>query len=120
VVAEAFTTGLCSEHFSVDGTLIESFASAKSFQPRTEEGSSDTGLSTSDSELSPPDGIGFKPSSPDVDFDGEKRTNETLWSRTDPEAKLYRKKIKEVFGWLKEVAEIGRSRLVGRWKLPQM
>ena len=33
VVAEAFTAGLCSEHFSVDGTLIESFASAKSFQP---------------------------------------------------------------------------------------
>ena len=34
VVAEALTQGLCSEHFSVDGTLIESLASAKSFQPK--------------------------------------------------------------------------------------
>ncbi len=37
VVAETLTRGLCSERFSVDGTLIESFASAKSFQPRDEE-----------------------------------------------------------------------------------
>jgi transposase len=37
VVAEAFTAGLCSEHFSVDGTLIESFASAKSFQPKSQK-----------------------------------------------------------------------------------
>ena len=34
VVADALTQGLCSEHFSVDGTLIESLASAKSFQPK--------------------------------------------------------------------------------------
>ena len=33
VVAEALAAGLCSDHFSVDGTLIESFASAKSFRP---------------------------------------------------------------------------------------
>src|SRR5687768_4475084 len=33
VVSEALTRDLCSEHFSVDGTLIESYASAKSFQP---------------------------------------------------------------------------------------
>jgi transposase len=98
VVAEAFTAGLCSEHFSVDGTLIESFASAKSFQPipaTPAEGTpSDNGLSPSDNGSStepPPDGNGFKPSNPDVDFHGQTRTNETHQSRTDPEAKLYRK-----------------------------
>jgi transposase len=82
VVAEAIAQDLCSEHFSVDGTLIESFASAKSFQPK------DT---ANDNESPPPDGNGFKPSNPDVDFHGQKRTNETHASRTDPEAKLYRK-----------------------------
>jgi transposase len=76
VVAEALTRGLCSEHFSVDGTLIESFASAKSFKPRDED-------------KSPRDGNGFKPSNPQIDFHGQKRTNETHCSRTDPEAKLY-------------------------------
>ena len=85
VVAEAFTAGLCSEHFSVDGTLIESFASAKSFRPIPAEGSPD------DNGSSPADGNGFKPSNPEVDFHGQKRTNETHQSRTDPEAKLYRK-----------------------------
>ena len=79
VVAEALTKGLCSEHFSVDGTLIESLASAKSFQPKE----------TADEK--PRDANGFKPSNPDVDFHGQKRTNETHASRTDPEAKLYRK-----------------------------
>ena len=79
VVHEAITAGLCSEHFSVDGTLIESFASAKSFQPKdTQPGESD-------------DGNGFKPRNAEVDFHGEKRSNETHESRTDPEAKLYRK-----------------------------
>ena len=91
VVAEAFTTGLCSEHFSVDGTLIESFASAKSFQPKPSDEPGDSDLSTSDTPPSPPDGNGFKPSNPDVDFHGQKRTNETHRSTTDPEAKLYRK-----------------------------
>lgn len=76
VVAEALTQNLCSEHFSVDGTLIESLASAKSFQPKDDE---------------PKDGNGFKPRNPEVDFHGQKRTNATHQSRTDPEAKLYRK-----------------------------
>ena len=98
VVAEAFTAGLCSEHFSVDGTLIESFASAKSFQPipatPPEESPDDSPLSPTDkgpSAASAPDGNGFKPSNPEVDFRGQKRTNATHRSRTDPEAKLYRK-----------------------------
>ncbi len=79
VVQEALAAGLCSEHFSVDGTLIESFASAKSFQPKEQKPHDST------------DANGFKPSNPDVDFHGQKRTNETHQSRTDPEAKLYRK-----------------------------
>jgi transposase len=82
VVAEALAKDLCSEHFSVDGTLIESFASAKSFQPKEK---------SDDKESPPPDSNGFKPSNPDVDFHGQKRTNDTHQSRTDPESKLYRK-----------------------------
>ena len=46
--------------------------------------------------------------------------NEMHRSRTDPEAKLYRKKIEGMFGWLKEVAGIVRSRLAGRWKMQQV
>lgn len=88
VVREALTAGLCSEHFSVDGTLIESWASAKSFQPKATtpppDGSSDSGVS-------PPDANGFQPRNVEVDFHGQKRTNETHQSRTDPEARRYRK-----------------------------
>jgi transposase len=95
VVAEAFTAGLCSEHFSVDGTLIESFASAKSFQPipaaPPDQPPGHKGPPPGDGGSSPADANGFKPSNPEVDFRGEKRTNETHRSRTDPEAKLYRK-----------------------------
>jgi hypothetical protein len=79
VVAEALTQGLCREHFSVDGTLIESLASAKSFRPKD----------ATDDE--PKDGNAFQPRNPEVDFHGQKRTNKTHQSRTDPEAKLYRK-----------------------------
>lgn len=78
VVQEALTAGLCSEHFSVDGTLIESFASAKSFQPKDKSNDSQ-------------DANSFKPSNPDVDFHGQERSNETHQSRTDPEARLFRK-----------------------------
>jgi hypothetical protein len=72
---------LCSDdHFSVDGTIIESYASMKSFRPKDES-----------SDNQPGDSNSFKPRNPDVDFHGEKRSNETHASRTDPEAKLYRK-----------------------------
>jgi transposase len=84
VVAEAIAKDLCSEHFSVDGTLIESFASAKSFQPKD-------AANDNDKDKTPPDSNGYKPSNPEVDFHGEKRTNETHQSQTDPESKLYRK-----------------------------
>jgi transposase len=80
VVAEAITKDLCSEHFSVDGTLIESWASVKSFRPKEE---------SDDDE--PNDGHSFKPRNAGVDFHGQKRTNETHQSQTDPEAKFYRK-----------------------------
>jgi transposase len=79
VVGEAITAGLCSDHFTVDGTLIESWASAKSFHPVTAGGDR------------PADGNGFQPRNVEVDFHGQKRSNETHRSRTDPEARLYRK-----------------------------
>jgi transposase len=87
VVTEALTQGLCSEHFSVDGTLIESLASAKSFLPR-ESQDEEPG---DDKDGKPRDGKGFKPRNVEVDFHGQKRSNDTHASRTDPEAKLYRK-----------------------------
>jgi transposase len=68
---------LSSEHFSVDGTLIEAWASMKSFVPK--------------------DGSGARPSgkgggrNAERDFHGEKRSNETHASTTDPDARLFRK-----------------------------
>jgi transposase len=76
VVAEAKSNGWASdEHFTVDGTLLEAWASLKSFQPK---GRKDT---------PPPD----DPGNPTVNFHGEKRSNQTHESTTDPEAKLARK-----------------------------
>jgi transposase len=86
VVSEALTRNLCSEHFSVDGTLIESYASAKSFQPKPAAGGD-----PSDPPPPPPAGNAFKPRNVAVDFRGQKRTNATHQSTTDPEARLYRK-----------------------------
>jgi transposase len=65
---------LSDEHFSVDGTLIEAWASLKSF--RAKDGSSE------------PPGPGRNA---EADFHGEKRSNETHASTTDPEATLYKK-----------------------------
>ena len=66
---------LSDEHFSVDGTLIEAWASQKSFQ-RKDQGPT-----------SPPDDAG----NPTVNFHGEQRRNDTHQSTTDPEARLARK-----------------------------
>jgi transposase len=85
VVAEALTRGLCGEHFSVDGTLIESDASAKSFQPKPVTGGESSG------DPPPPAGNAYKPRNIAVDSHGQKRTNATHRSATDPEARLYRK-----------------------------
>ena len=90
VVAEALTRNLCSEHFSVDGTLIESYASAKSVQPIPTKDDADA-----DEPPSPPASNSFKPRNVEVDFHGQKRTNATHRSRTDPEARLYRKNHSE-------------------------
>ncbi len=67
---------LSSEHFSVDGTLIEAWASMKSFKPKE-----------------PPEGgnSGRGGRNAPADFKGEKRSNETHRSTTDPDARLYRK-----------------------------
>ena len=65
---------LSTEHFSVDGTLIEAWASMKSFQPK--------------------DGSGEPPAARrngEADFRGRPRGNETHASKTDPEARLYKK-----------------------------
>ena len=76
VVEEARVMDLLSdEHFSIDGTLIEAWASQKSFQKKDAEKSSKPGDK----------GNGG------VDFHGEPRTNETHESKTDPDARLYKK-----------------------------
>lgn len=101
VVGEALTQNLCSEHFSVDGTLIESYASAKSFQPiaaKDDEG-------RNESKRPPQDGNGFKPRNVEVDFHGQKRSNATHRSTTDPEARLYRKG----FGKESKLAYLGHA-----------
>jgi transposase len=78
VVRQAKQAQLISaEHFTVDGTLIEAWASMKSFRKKGEK----------PQDRPPPD----DPGNPTVDFHGEKRSNDTHESTTDPEAKLARK-----------------------------
>jgi transposase len=75
-----------TEHFTVDGTLIEAWASMKSFVRKEQIAAEQQAAeSTDDPNAGPP------PSNPDVDFKGEKRSNQTHASRTDPDARLYRK-----------------------------
>jgi transposase len=70
---------ISKEHFSVDGTLIEAWASLKSFQKKEDRNNNkDDDPSDGDRNAS-------------VDFHGEKRSNDTHESKTDPEAKLYTK-----------------------------
>jgi transposase len=77
IVQQARRARLMSDdHFTVDGTLIEAWASLKSF--RRKDGSD---------QQSPPD----DPGNPTVNFHGEKRSNETHESTTDPESRLARK-----------------------------
>lgn len=70
---------LSNEHFSVDGTLIEAWASIKSFKPKDRGDGSPSGGPSGGGRNAP------------VDFRGEKRSNETHRSTTDPDARLYRK-----------------------------
>jgi len=67
---------LSNEHFTVDGTLIEAWAGQKSFQKKTDK-----------KKGGGPEGQ----SNPTVDFRGEKRRNDTHESKTDPDARLFRK-----------------------------
>jgi transposase len=71
---------LSTDHFSVDGTLIEAWASIKSFKPK-DGPRGDHG--------EPPSDAGGR--NKEADFHGERRSNETHASTTDPDAKLYRK-----------------------------
>jgi transposase len=76
ILKQASAAGLISdEHFSVDGTLIEAWASQKSFQRKDQ------------TDVLPPD----DPGNPTVDFHGETRRNDTHESKTDPDARLARK-----------------------------
>lgn len=68
---------MSSDHFTVDGTLIEAWASLKSFRPKDEK----------PDDRKPPD----DPGNPTVNFQGEKRSNKTHESTTDPEARLAKK-----------------------------
>ena len=69
--------GLMSkEHFTVDGTLIDAWASMKSFRPKD------------DQDQDPPEAGGRNP---DVDFKGQQRKNDTHQSTTDPDARLLKK-----------------------------
>lgn len=69
---------LSDEHFTVDGTLVQAWAGQKSF--RAKEGAQ-----------AKPEGLPDDPGNPAVDFHGEKRSNATHESTTDPEARLYKK-----------------------------
>lgn len=75
VLAAIDADGLLSdEHFTVDGTLLEAWASHKSFKPRGTTGK-------------PPD----DPKNPTVSFHGQRRLNDTHQSTTDPDARLFKK-----------------------------
>jgi len=96
---------LSDDHFSVDGTLVKAWASMKSFQPKVEANPPD------DDPDSPPgrdipDNDNAEPTEPEntpmtrpshqsrnaeIDFRGEKRSNTTHASTTDPDARLYKK-----------------------------
>jgi hypothetical protein len=76
VLAQAWKHELLSDdHFTMDGTLIEASAGQKSFQRKEAESPS-----------LPPD----DPVNPSIDFRGERRTNATHASTTDPEVRLYK------------------------------
>lgn len=70
---------LSAEHFTVDGTMIRAWASHKSFVPK---------------DGPPPPSSGSR-SNPDADFKGQKRSNETHASKTDPDSRLYTKSKKQ-------------------------
>ena len=101
---------LSDEHFSVDGTLIEAWASMKSFQPKPAAAADELpagGAGSGEGGTMPAETQACEPAAPaeaspaaevpdegrnaEIDFHGQKRSNETHASVTDPEARLYRK-----------------------------
>lgn len=83
IVAQPRVAALMShEHFSVDGTLIQAWASHKSFQPKAEDNTDD---------ITPPAVPGTPGRNAEQNWRGQKRSNETLGSTTDPDARLARK-----------------------------
>jgi transposase len=97
VLRHANTADLLSdEHFTVDGTLLEAWASHKSFRPRDEE---------------PPSNAGGNPT---VNFRGQRRTNDTHQSCTDPDARLFKKAVGQParLGYLAHVLMEHRSGLI--------
>ena len=97
---------LSDEHFSVDGTLVKAWASMKSFQPKADaappddEGpgdppasdtTPDTAASETPAETDPMPRNSRRHRNAEVDFTGEKRSNTTHASTTDPDARLYKK-----------------------------
>ncbi len=97
---------LSDEHFSVDGTLVKAWASMKSFQPKAEASPPDddgpgdppapdttpeTEPSDSPAETDPMPRNSHRRRNAEVDFKGEKRSNATHVSTTDPDARLYKK-----------------------------
>jgi transposase len=99
---------LSDEHFSVDGTLMKAWASMKSFQQKAEatplddEGSGDppapdatleTAPSETPAETDPMTRPKHRNRNAEVDFKGEKRSNATHASTTDPDARLYKKSL---------------------------
>jgi len=97
VVDVASDAGLVSdEHFTVDGTLLEAWASHKSFKPKDDDGPPQEGRN------------------PEVDFKGTARRNATHESTTDPEARLYRKSANTpaVLGYLAHALMENRNGLI--------
>ena len=118
VVAEAGRRRLLSDdHFSVDGTLLEAWASLKSYRLRDEQ--------------EPPATPGAGGRNPEVDFRGQRRSRETHVARNDRDRRSAidgrttrhpgygqslrrRKLVEEVFGWLKTVGGGRKLRYLGR------
>jgi hypothetical protein len=102
VLEAAQARGLLSpEHFTGDGTLLEAWASHKSFRPQDEP--------------PPPDGVGRKPSR---DFRGERRSNVTHASTTDPDLRQLRHRGRERVAWIVSVTHttynlVRRRSLIG-------
>ena len=109
VVRRAHLRRYCSsDHFSVDGTLLEAWASHKSFKPKDAPDGGEAGA-------------GDAGRNPDADFRGTKRRNDTHQSTTDPEARLYRKSngTPAVLGYMGHVMVENRNGLIVDAELTQ-